>query len=231
MATKKQIDDFVNLIGPIVAKYAMAEGYKYPSAIIAQAIHESGVTSKLATNYYNYFGMKCGSKWTGPSVALKTKEYIKGTYINCSANWRAYSCADEGIKGYFDFIKATRYQNLKKAVSPSNYIIMIVTDGWCTAPLEKYLAACEKYIRDYDLTRFDNLRAPAVELGYYVVTASALRIRKDPTIVAPVLGKLVQGATIHPIEKRAMSDGSIWFRTYDGWMCGRLRDIDYLKKL
>lgn len=231
MATKKQINDFIDLLGPIIARYAAANGYKYPSAIIAQAIHESGVTSVLSTKYYNYFGMKCGSKWTGPSVKMGTKEYISGNYVNCSANWRCYSSPEEGIKGYFDFIKMTRYTNLKRADSPSSYLNMIVSDGWCTSPASIYVPKCLKYINDYDLTRFDNVRYSPDNLGAYIITCSALRIRKDPTIAAPVLGKLDNGSIIKPIEKRAMTDGSIWYRTYDGWMCGRLGTIDYLKKL
>lgn len=231
MATKKQINDFIDLLGPIIAKHATLNGYKYPSAIIAQAIHESGVTSKLSTDFYNYFGMKCGSKWTGPSVKIGTKEYVKGVYVNCSANWRAYSSPEEGIKGYFDFIKMTRYQNLKKCTSALDYLNTIVSDGWCTSPASVYVSKCIKYINDYDLSRFDGLRAAPDNLGAYKITCSALRIRQQPTIAAPVLGKLVQGSIIKPIEKRAMTDGSIWYRTYDGWMCGRLGTVDYLMKL
>lgn len=232
MATKKQIEEFVSAVGPIISTYALRNGYKFPSAIIAQAIHESGVTSKLATQYHNYWGMKVGTTYSGPSVNLKTQEYVKGTYINCQANWRAYSSIEEGVKGYFDFLKMKRYQNLKNCVSPENYIVTIVTDGWCTSPLEKYYNSCLKYINDYDLRKYDSSDVALLDnLGAYRITASALRIRKIPTITSECLGKIEKGGVIKPIEKKAFADGSIWYRTYDGWMCGRLKGIDYVEKI
>lgn len=231
MATKKQIEEFIEMIGPVVARQALAKGYKYPSAIIAQAIHESGVTSQLAVKYYNYFGMKCGSTYNGPSVKMGTKEYVKGVYVNCSANWRAYNSVEEGIEGYFNFLMMKRYQNLKSATSPSDYLNKIVADGWCTSPASVYVPKCEKYINDYNLKRFDDLRQPAASLGVYQVTCSALRVRRQPNTISDIVAKHEKGYKYQPIEQRMMIDGSIWHRTFEGWMCARLANIDYVSKL
>lgn len=66
---------FVDNIAKYVKKYASSYGISVHSPIIAQAILESGWgKSKLATYYHNYFGMKCGTKWTGPSVNMTTQE-------------------------------------------------------------------------------------------------------------------------------------------------------------
>ena len=45
---------FIGQIGPIVQKYAALYGYRFPSAIIAQACIESAYgTSSLAYRYHN----------------------------------------------------------------------------------------------------------------------------------------------------------------------------------
>ena len=79
--------EFINQIAPLLQKYAKKYGYKVASAGIAQACLESGygtsnkVTSDggLHNDRNNYFGLKCGSSWSGKKVRLKTKEeYQKG---------------------------------------------------------------------------------------------------------------------------------------------------------
>ena len=59
----------------ICKEYAAAYEIKVCSPIIAQAILESGWgESRLAKDYHNYFGLKCGTKWQGKSVNLATWE-------------------------------------------------------------------------------------------------------------------------------------------------------------
>lgn len=127
--------EWLNTIAPIIQREAFERGYKYPSAIIAQAINESGWgQSLLAVKYHNYFGMKCGSSWKGKSVNLNTREeYSKGTLTNIRANFRAYDSMEEGVKGYFDFIKKPRYSNLLFATSSYNYLELIKQDGYATS--------------------------------------------------------------------------------------------------
>lgn len=113
-------EDFIASIAPIVQRYAPDYGILCPSAVIAQAINESGWgESKLASKYHNYFGMKCGTKWTGPSVNMSTQEeYQPGTLTTISDNFRVYGSMDEGVRGYFEFIQLARYQNLRGITDP-----------------------------------------------------------------------------------------------------------------
>mgnify|MGYP000760043423 CR=1 FL=1 len=76
--------EFIKKIAGCVQKYAPAYGILVHSPIIAQAILESGWgESRLAAVYHNYFGLKCGTKWTGKSVNLSTmEEYTPGTLIS-----------------------------------------------------------------------------------------------------------------------------------------------------
>ena len=74
--------EFIERIAGYVEKYAYVYGIMVHSPIIAQAILESGWgESKLASLYHNYFGLKCGTRWTGKSVNMKTsEEYTPGVH-------------------------------------------------------------------------------------------------------------------------------------------------------
>lgn len=157
MATKAQVNEFIKKVAPIVQKYAKQYNYKVVSPIIAQACLESGYgQSSLAYKYHNYFGMKCGSSWKGKSVNLMTKEeYSPGVITNIRDNFRVYNSLDEGIKGYFEFISYSRYDNLKKASSPVEYLTLIKQDGYATA--SKYVEDNMAVVKSYNLTQYDTI--------------------------------------------------------------------------
>ena len=157
MATKAQVNEFIKKVAPIVQKYAKQYNYKVVSPIIAQACLESGYgQSSLAYKYHNYFGMKCGSSWEGKSVNLMTKEeYSPGVITNIRDNFRVYNSLDEGIKGYFEFISYSRYDNLKKASSPVEYLTLIKQDGYATA--SKYVEDNMAVVKSYNLTQYDTI--------------------------------------------------------------------------
>lgn len=156
--------DFFETVAPIIIKEATARGYKFPSAIIAQAACESNWgKSSLSAKYHNYFGMKCGSKWKGKSVNMKTKEeYTKGTLTTIKDNFRAYDSLEEGIKGYFDFINCTRYNNLKIATSCKDYITKLKNDGWATS--STYISTLSKIVEGNNLTKYDKAQGVTVEV-------------------------------------------------------------------
>lgn len=149
--------EFINQIGPIIQKYCKKYGYKYPSAIIAQACLESNYgKSSLGYKYHNYFGMKCGGSWKGKSVNLKTKEeYTKGTLTSIRSNFRVYDTIDEGVDGYFKFISSKRYSNLKNATSSKNYLELIKQDGYATS--SNYVNNVYNVVLKKDLLKFDDI--------------------------------------------------------------------------
>ena len=155
MGTSAEREAFINKIGPIIAAEAKKRGYKVASPIIAQACCESRYgESSLGWKYHNYFGMKCGSAWKGKSVNLKTKEeYTQGTLTTIRDNFRVYDSMEEGVKGYFDFISSKRYQNLKTAKTPREYLELIRSDGYATS--FSYVSTNLSYISRHNLTRFD----------------------------------------------------------------------------
>lgn len=147
---------FVDDIAKYVQKYAGSYGISVHSPIIAQAILESGWgKSRLATDYHNYFGMKCGTKWTGPSVNMTTQEeYTAGTLATIKDNFRVYDNMENGVKGYFEFIQLSRYENLKGIVNPQKYIETIKNDGYATS--STYVNSLMQIIKLYNLTSYDS---------------------------------------------------------------------------
>ena len=147
--------EFINQIVVYVQKYAPQYGIKCCSAVIAQAILESGWgESRLATQYHNYFGLKCGTKWTGPSVNLTTQEeYEPGSLTTIKDNFRVYDSMDAGFKGYFEFIQLSRYQNLKGITDPRTYLETIKADGYATS--SSYVENNMALVNQYGLTKYD----------------------------------------------------------------------------
>lgn len=171
MATTEQVKAFIDKIAPLIQKEAKARGYKVASPIIAQACCESAFgTSSLGYKYHNYFGMKCGSSWKGKSVNLKTKEEYNSQLVSIRDNFRVYDSMEEGVVGYFNFISTKRYENLKQANSPRQYLEFIKQDGYATS--SSYVTTNMNIVDKYDLTRFDEVKFKGVcpEIIFKVIT-------------------------------------------------------------
>ena len=153
--------EFIQQIAYYVQKYAPQYGIKVHSPIIAQAILESGWgKSKLASVYHNYFGLTCGTGWTGKSVNMATwEEYTPGVRTDITQNFRVYDSMDAGVKGYFDFIQYPRYRNLKGVADPKKYLELIKADDYATA--SNYVSAVYSIVTGYHLTEYDSAPAPA----------------------------------------------------------------------
>ena len=145
--------NFISLMYANCVRYADDYGISQSCipAIVGQAILESKWgKSLLASKYFNYFGLKCGSSWTGKSVNLETKEeYKAGQLTTIKDNFRVYSSIGLGIKGYFEFIKNKRYSNLKTATNPRQYLEYIKADAYATD--SKYVNKVMKVVDNYVL--------------------------------------------------------------------------------
>ena len=159
--------EFIERIAGYVEKYAYVYGIMVHSPIIAQAILESGWgESKLASLYHNYFGLKCGTRWTGKSVNMKTsEEYTPGVHTQIRDNFRVYDSMEEGVRGYFEFIQLDRYRNLRGVTDPQRYLENIKADGYATS--STYVDNLMKLVRQYNLTQYDkNAGKEDVKVGY-----------------------------------------------------------------
>lgn len=158
--TTAQAKSFIGQIASLMQEEARKRGYEIVSTAIAQAIIESAAgTSSLGYKYHNYFGMKCGKSWKGASVNMKTKEEYKvGTLTTIRDNFRAYSSMAEGVRGYYDFISATRYLNLKTATTPKQYAEMLKADKYATS--SSYVNTLVNTVNKYGLAKYDEVYVP-----------------------------------------------------------------------
>ena len=155
--------NFINSIYEALCKYAPTYNIKCYSAIIGQAILESGWgKSKLASIYHNYFGLKCGSNWEGKSVNMETfEEHNQGSLSQISDNFRVFGNLDSGVKGYLDFINTSRYSNLKNVTAPQEYLQNIKNDGYATS--STYVHDVMKIVKSYNLTSYDSKISKSLE--------------------------------------------------------------------
>lgn len=151
-----KVEEFINMIAPLIISEGKKRGYSVFSTVIAQAIIESNSgKSILGYKYHNYFGMKCGSRWKGKSVNLKTKEeYTVGTLTTIKDNFRVYDSMEEGVKGYYDFISTKRYANLKESTTYVEYAENLKADGYATS--SKYVNTLCTTVDAHNLTKYDS---------------------------------------------------------------------------
>lgn len=156
MATQAQVNAFIEKIAPLMQREGKSRGYRIISTAIAQAGIESAWGLSGLAKYHNYFGMKCGSKWTGKGVNMTTKEeYTVGKLTTIKDSFRVYDSMESGVKGYYDFISLTRYSNLKTAATPKQYAEYLKADGYATS--STYINTLVTTVSKYSLTKYDGL--------------------------------------------------------------------------
>lgn len=180
MATKAQVNDFLNMIIPIAIRQAKKHDNKiFASVCIAQACHESGYgTSAKMVKAKALFGIKVGKSawhfgtaWKGASYNTKTKEYYNGssTPTVIQDNFRAYDSIEDATEDYFDMLcHCQRYKPALNQPTPEKCIRAIVNGGYATGP--SYADHIMKVINTYELTKYDNgyVPEPAKPEGYHV---------------------------------------------------------------
>lgn len=149
--------EFIDKIAPYVVKMSPEYDIRCNSAVISQAIIESGWgDSTLASKYNNFFGMKCGTSWTGKSVNMTTnEEYEPGVITTIQDNFRVYDTVEDGVRGYFELIQLPRYVNLKGVTDYREYARLIKEDGYATS--SEYTDLLIQVVEQNDLTRFDGV--------------------------------------------------------------------------
>lgn len=221
--------EFIDQIAPIICQYAAAYGYKYPSAIIAQACIESAFgTSSLAWKYHNYFGIKWWRTSGRSAVNLKTnEEYTPGVLTGITAGFAVGSSMEDGVLMYFEFLERnSRYRNLKTATSARQYVELIKADGYATS--STYVNTLLNCMNLYGLQRYDSATPEPKVVSYAaIVDASALRVRTGAGTAFPIM----QVADHDFLLPRGMviavnAELGGWCRVsgLDGWVSG-----DYLK--
>ena len=146
---KEFVDAYVESAFDIGKQY----GIPYET-ILAQAILESGYgKSTLTKEAFNFFGIKAGSSWTGEIWTGVTYEEVDGVMVKTTADFRKYPNAEEGFRGYGEFITSnSRYSEaLKYPGDPYRYLEEIKKAGYATdseyvSKVSSIIKAVEEYI-------------------------------------------------------------------------------------
>lgn len=132
----------------------------YPSVLIAQALHESGLlTSKgasgLAVKYHNWFGIK-GSYKGKTTPKLDTSEFIDGKWIEIKDGFRWYETDAQSFEDREDLLDSdwgrSVYSRFHQAQTVEGQTLGL-QGVYATDPTysDKLLA----YIKQYNLKQYD----------------------------------------------------------------------------
>ena len=155
---KEDIRRYIAYVAPLIRAEATKRGYAVCSTVIAQSVIEGGCgMSQLAMKHHNLFGLKCGQSWMKakkPAVNMKTGEFYSGKYTTINDWFRAYANDVEGIAGYYDFISASRYANLRTASDYIQYAKLLKADGYATSPT--YVQTLTSFVETWGLIQWDH---------------------------------------------------------------------------
>lgn len=174
------VGEFLDYLAPIAIEISSQPGEEalYPSLMLAQAIHESGVArttvgmSQLSRPpYYNLSGIK--ARGNVPSVLMWTWEAVTDTYnevkdkstiaVEIPAYFQTFSSYNEALQRYANLLRVGRgtgedfyYRGTWKSNTKDVWEVLDKGGlrGYATDPA--YFAAIMRIINTYDLTQFDN---------------------------------------------------------------------------
>lgn len=166
MATKEQVNAFINKIAPIAQAKALGRSkWSLPSVCIAQCCCESAYgTSPKMMNANAILGIKVGKSrahfgtaWKDKAYSTKTKECYDGkTYVNIVDMFRAYDSIDDAIEDYYDMLSScSRYKECLNQTEPLKCITAIKNGGYATSPT--YINTIMSIIDKYNLTQYDSV--------------------------------------------------------------------------
>lgn len=183
-------EDYINTIAPYVVYYARKYGVLCPSGVIAQGCLETGCgnsngsSNTLCWQHHNFFGLKCGSRWTGGRYNTKTHEVYNGVRTVIKDDFRTYPSIAAGVEGYFIFTQVEnvrRYGNVRSITDPGEYVAQLGRDGYYTSSISSYRAGCMSYVRRYDLKKYDSMiidslpDADSSQSGYYQTSTEEMK--------------------------------------------------------
>lgn len=246
-----EVYTFINQIAPYIIAEGKGRGYKVFSTVIAQAIIESRYgKSTLSAKYHNYFGLKCGKAWImagKPSISLKTnEEYTIGKLTQINDYFRVYSNMEQGVAGYYDFISAKRYANLKTATTYRQYAEMLKADGYATS--SSYVNTLCSTVTQYGLAAYDHDMTPVFslwEVGKTYTTQQDLNVRLSPngdmvpyesmtengkehSIIGPSGNAILKRGTNVTVKEIKEVGSCTWLRIPSGWICGKNSKYTYV---
>ncbi|HOI01036.1 MAG TPA: glycoside hydrolase family 73 protein [Bacteroidales bacterium] len=126
---------FIERFSPVVVQATSDTGL-FPSVMMAQAALESAWgSSKLSSQYNNFFGIKADRSWNGPVVNLSTGEFIGGNYVTIMDGFRVYTDPVDSFMDRIKFLKKNpRYKPVFEAKTPEEQAQKLQAAGYATDP-------------------------------------------------------------------------------------------------
>ena len=139
-AAAKSPNDFVNRIWPHALEAANAIGVP-PQFLVAHSALESGWGKseiKMANGVpsYNLFGVKAGRSWQGPSVEVKTTEYVNGVAQVAYEKFRVYGSYAESFRDYANLLRGnSRFSGVLGQQDGTQFARSLQQSGYATDPM------------------------------------------------------------------------------------------------
>ena len=134
MRSFKSPEDFVQKMMPYARKAVEGIGMN-PLVLVAQAALETGWGQHVPEGN-NYYGIKAGSSWQGPTQDLDSPEFEQGAMVTRNSRFRAYPSVLESMQDYVALITGNaRYAKAAtKSFDPDTYFDEIQKAGYATDP-------------------------------------------------------------------------------------------------
>ena len=138
-ASGKSPGDFVNRVWPHAVEAANSIGVP-PHFLVAHSALESGWGKseiKMANGVpsYNLFGVKAGRSWQGPSVEVKTTEYVNGEAQRSTEKFRAYGSYAEAFRDYANLLSSNqRFGGVIGSQDGTEFARRLQQAGYATDP-------------------------------------------------------------------------------------------------
>ena len=121
------------------AAAAHAGGHIYPHHAACEAALESAWgTSALAMQANNLFGQKQSHPVRGASLALETREFLRGAWVTVAAEWVRFASWEEAFRERMHTLErlASAYPHYRAALAATTgeAFILEVSKSWSTDP-------------------------------------------------------------------------------------------------
>lgn len=129
---------FVSEVLPAALPVAQKLGLKV-SQLLAQTVLETGwgrhiIEGAAGDSSFNLFGIKASEDWQGEVARTVTTEYVDGSAIKVSADFRHYSSYEESFADFLQFITSKRRYAEVLDQPPENFYFALQSAGYATDP-------------------------------------------------------------------------------------------------
>jgi len=146
---------FMEKMLPLSIHVQLAENIP-ASAILAQAIYESGYgTSMLSKKHNNFFGIKSGALPTSPNEYVVKNVNTHNERYKYVADFKGYKTIDAGVYAYVRLVKKERYSSAWFSPDGLSFINALLESGYC--PDTSYYRNVKNIITRHRLNELDDI--------------------------------------------------------------------------